>query len=102
MSAAANLQHRRESGTAVADMREALVCLAPSREKAGAEIRLYRVIAYTAIYYADDELLVSQHAHGIPAAHAPVLHLRRTVDGDMVPNYLASFVGVWADARPLD
>jgi hypothetical protein len=66
------------------------------------EIRLHRDVLYNSIYRADDELLVGQHAYGIPAGRAPVLHLRRTEDGDMVAAYLESFEGVWRGGRPLE
>jgi hypothetical protein len=85
-----------------ANVRMALASLAPLHEKGQVEIRLHRAIVYNAIYYADDELLVSHHAQGIPAANAPVIHLRRDKDGDMLSVYLASFADVWVRARSLD
>jgi transcriptional regulator with XRE-family HTH domain len=80
-------------------VREGLAGYGPLRE-AGAEIRLYREVIYNSIYRADDELLVGQHVYGIPAGRAPLLHLRRTEDGDMLAAYLESFEGVWRGARP--
>jgi transcriptional regulator with XRE-family HTH domain len=64
------------------DVRNALAVYAPLRYKGQVEIRLYRGIVYSSIYYADDQLLVSQHAYGIAAGQAPVLHLRRAEGGD--------------------
>jgi len=77
------------------DVRQALVYFAPLRESGAVKIRLHRAVVYTDIYYADDELLVAQHAHGIPSRDAPALYLHRTVDGEMAAIYHASFAFVW-------
>ncbi len=79
-----------------AKIRNALALYHPLREAGHAEIRLHRTVLYNSIYRADDEMLVNQHAYGIPAANAPVFHLRRTPDSDMFDNYLASFERVWS------
>ena len=84
-----------------AKIRNALTLYRPLREAGHAEIRLHRTVLYNSIYRADDEMLVNQHAYGIPAANAPVFHLRRTPDSDMFDNYLASFERVWATATAL-
>jgi hypothetical protein len=50
------------------------------------EIRLHRTVLYNSIYRADDQLLVNQHAYGLPAAQAPVFCLRTTaLDGRPLP-----------------
>lgn len=85
-----------------AQVREALFSLLPLREKGQVEIRLHRAIVYNAVYYADDEILVGQHAYGIPNAYVPVVHLRRAVAGDMAATYLRSFADVWVGARSVD
>jgi transcriptional regulator with XRE-family HTH domain len=82
-------------------VREALARYGPLRE-AGAEIRLHREVIYNSLYRADDELLVGQHAYGVPAGRAPVLHLRRAGSGDMAAAYVESFERIWARARPLE
>ena len=46
---------------------------------AGVEIRLHSTVLYNSLYRGDDEMLINQHIHGIAAAYAPVLHLRRAV-----------------------
>jgi transcriptional regulator with XRE-family HTH domain len=84
-----------------ASLRDGLVGYAPLRGKDQSEIRLYRGIVYSSIYYADDEFLISQHVHGIPAGQAPVLHLRRTDPSDMAATYLDAFERAWADAQPV-
>jgi transcriptional regulator with XRE-family HTH domain len=79
-----------------AKIRNALALYRPLREAGHAEIRLHRTVLYNSIYRADDEMLVNQHAYGIPAANAPVFHLRRTPDSEMFDSYLASFERVWS------
>jgi len=91
-----------ESGNAAASVRAALAIYAPLREKGQVRIRLHRGVVYGSIYYADDELLVSQRAYGIPAGSAPVLHLRRAEGGDIVSAYLDAFEVAWEDARPME
>jgi hypothetical protein len=44
-------------------------------------------VLYNSIYRADDELLVNQHAYGVPAFRAPVFCFRHAVDGDMIATY---------------
>ena len=86
--------------TSTAHARGALGRYVRLRES-GAEIRLHQEVLYNSIYRADDELLVGQHAYGIPAGRAPVLHLRRASGGDMVITYLEILERTWATARPL-
>jgi len=82
-------------------IRNAMVLYRPLRDVAGVEFRQHRTVLYNSIYRADDQLLVNMHIYGFPAAHAPVLHLRRVAGGDMVSAYLASFDRVWDGAAPL-
>lgn len=86
----------------VAGIRDALARYGMSGEGAAAEIRLYRDVMYNCIYRADDEILVGQHAYGIPAGRAPILHLCGTEDDDMIATYLESFERVWAVACLLE
>ena len=65
------------------------------------EIRLHQTVLYNSIYRADDQLLVNQHAYGVPAAHAPVFCLRDTGGREMAALYLNSFERVWATAAPV-
>jgi transcriptional regulator with XRE-family HTH domain len=76
--------------------------IAQLRGKDSTEIRLHRTVLYAAVYFSDDQLLVSQQVYGLPAAEAPVLHLRRTGADDMTSTYLASFTEVWSTAEPSD
>jgi hypothetical protein len=65
------------------------------------EIRLHQAALYNSIYRADDQLIVHQHAYGIPAAQAPVFCLRDAGGGEMIALYRDSFEHVWAEAIPL-
>jgi transcriptional regulator with XRE-family HTH domain len=68
----------------------------------GAEIRSHRAVLYNSIYRADNQLLVTQHAYGIPSEREPVLYLRSAIDGDMAATYLEAFERVWAGALPVE
>ena len=43
-------------------------------------------------------MLVNAHVYGAPAAHSPVLHLRRLPGGRLFDHYQASFERVWEQA----
>ena len=59
-----------------AKIRNALALYRPLLRPENVQIRLHQTVLYNSIYRADDQLLVNQHAYGIPAAHAPVFCLR--------------------------
>ncbi|GAA4065835.1 helix-turn-helix transcriptional regulator [Actinomadura miaoliensis] len=84
-----------------AKIRNALVLYQPLRELDNVEVRLHDTVLYNSIYRADDDLLINPHAYGIPASHAPVLHLRHVEDGDMANTYLNSFNRVWERTESL-
>ena len=65
------------------------------------EIRLHQTVLYNSIYRADDQLIVNQHAYGMPAAHAPVFCFRDAGGGELFALYRDSFEHVWAEAIPL-
>jgi hypothetical protein len=81
-------------------IRNALTLYRPVAELENVEIRLHQAVLYNSIYRADDQLLVNQHAHGIPAAHAPVFCLRGNEGGEIAALYFDSFERVWATAAP--
>jgi len=83
-----------------ARIRNALLLYAPLTGEPGAELRLHDTVLYNSIYRADDLMLINSHAHGCPASHAPVLHLRRAGRDGMSSTYAESFERVWASARP--
>jgi hypothetical protein len=82
-------------------IREALALFGGLREN-GAEIRLHRTVLYNSIYRADDQLLITQHAYGIPVEREPILYLRSVVAGDMATTYLDAFERIWAGALPVE
>jgi hypothetical protein len=67
-----------------------------------ADLRVHGAGDYHTICYADDDLMVAQHAYGVTDGQAPVIRLRRGADGDMASAYLGSFERIWADARSLE
>ena len=81
-------------------IRNALALFRPLNEVENVEIRLHQTVLYSSIYRADDQLLVNQHAYGIPAAQAPVFCLRNGPRGEMTALYFDSFERVWTGARP--
>jgi hypothetical protein len=66
-----------------------------------AEIRVHRTTLYSSLYRGDGELLVNQHAYGVPAADTPVFHLHKAGDKGMFGRYLESMERVWSVATPL-
>jgi hypothetical protein len=64
------------------------------------EVRFHATTLYNSIYRFDNDLLVNAHVYGAPAAHSPVLHLRRLPGGRLVDHYQASFERVWEQAHP--
>jgi hypothetical protein len=63
-------------------------------------VRLHATTLYNSIYRFDEQMLVNAHVYGFPAAHAPVLHLRKLSAGVLFDTYAESFKKVWAGARP--
>lgn len=81
-------------------IRSSLVFLEPLLQQDGVQVGLHDTVLYNSMYRSDDQLLVNQHAFGIPAAQSPVYHFRRGGDGsEMFDAYLASFERVWSLAR---
>lgn len=98
----AALRDDEDIGDAVpAKIRKALALYQSVARVENVEIRLHQTVLYNSIYRADDQLIVNQHAYGIPAAHAPVFCLRDTEGGEMITLYRDSFERVWAEALPL-
>jgi lambda repressor-like predicted transcriptional regulator len=84
-----------------AKIRNALVLCRPLIDTEGAEVRLHQTILYNSIYRGDDQLLVNTHIYGVPAARAPVWHLRKVAGGEIAATYLESFELTWDSATPL-
>ena len=79
-------------------IRNVIILYRPLREIPGAEFRLHRTTLYNSIYRSDDHLLVNSHVQGLPAARAPLWHLRRIAGGQLAAVYLESFERVWETA----
>jgi len=78
----------------------ALKHYAPLRGCQGVEIRVHGTTLYNSIYRFDNDMLVNTHVWGMNAFGAPVLHLRRLVDGGVFDTYVQSFEAVWSTATP--
>jgi hypothetical protein len=81
-----------------AKIHKALTLYRPFNAIENIEIRLHHTLLYNSIYRADDQILVNQHAYGIPAAQAPVFCLSNTGNDEMAVLYLDSFERVWASS----
>jgi hypothetical protein len=81
-----------------ARIRLSLVYLQEAVRAPGVEVRFHGTTLYNSIYRFDDDVLVNAHVYGAPAAHSPVLHLRRLPGGRLVDHYQASFERVWEQA----
>jgi transcriptional regulator with XRE-family HTH domain len=73
----------------------------PLLEAEGVQARQHDTVLYNSIFRADDEMLVNPQVHGIAAAYAPVLHLRRVEPSGMFTTYVDCFERVWAEAAPI-
>jgi hypothetical protein len=97
-------QRGREFGideVVAAEVCDALTLYRPLMASENVETRLHQAILYNSIYRADGQLLVNQHAYGVPTARTPVFCFRESDSGDMIASYLDSFEGVWKTAVPV-
>jgi transcriptional regulator with XRE-family HTH domain len=97
------LRRGREEGigdAVVSRVRNALSFYQPHIEHGCMDIRLHDTTLYNSIFRFDDEMLINTHVYGIPAAHAPVVHLRRLDGGELFDIYQGSFEAVWNVAVP--
>jgi len=83
-----------------AKIRNSLSLLRPLVQHDGVELRLHDTVLYNSMYRADDQLLVNQHAYGLPAAQSPVYHYRQSDDSEMFDSYLTSFEAIWSKFSP--
>jgi transcriptional regulator with XRE-family HTH domain len=88
-------------GAVASKIRNVLVLFRTLRSADGVEFRFHQTILYNSIYRGDDHLLVNTHVYGLPAAQAPVWHLRRVAGGEIAGIYLESFERVWDSAMPI-
>jgi hypothetical protein len=82
-----------------ARVRLSLIYLQDAVGAPGVELRFHATTLYNSIYRFDDDMLVNTHVYGSPAAHSPVLHLRRLPGGRLFDHYQASFERVWEQAN---
>jgi hypothetical protein len=83
---------KEDIGDAVqAKARKALTLYRSVAGPENVEIHLHQTVLYNSIYRADDQLIVNQHAYGIPEARALVFCLRDIGRGEMTAVYRDSF-----------
>ncbi|MEU0559887.1 XRE family transcriptional regulator [Dactylosporangium sp. NPDC006015] len=81
-----------------ARIRNALVLIKPLQRHPHVEVRLHDTVLYDSIYRADSGVLVNVHIHGVPAAHAPVMHLRLHEPDGLTASYMTAIERVWSVA----
>lgn len=82
-------------------IRNVLAFYRPLQGVEGVNIKFHGTTLYNSIYRFDNEMLVNTHAYGFPAAHSPVLHLRRLSSGELFDTYADSFDRVWSSGEPV-
>ncbi|MFV0524093.1 MAG: XRE family transcriptional regulator [Acidimicrobiales bacterium] len=88
------------AGTVASRVRNVLAFFEPYAADDRIQLRLHDTTLYNSIFVFDDEMLVNAHVYGLPAAQAPVLHLRRLSGGLLFPTYTRCYDRVWELARP--
>lgn len=83
-----------------AKIRNTLAFYKPLAAAGLVEIRLHDTTLYTSIYRADGQMFANQHVYGLPAAQAPVLHLRQLPAGDLFTTFTKAFDRIWSMAEP--
>jgi hypothetical protein len=83
-----------------AKIRNSLALWRPLLQHDGVELRLHDTVLYNSMYRSDDQLLVNQHAYGLPAAQSPVCHYRQSDESEMFHSYLTSFESIWSKGSP--
>ncbi|TDC34061.1 helix-turn-helix domain-containing protein [Kribbella albertanoniae] len=90
-----------EADEAVADqLRGTLRLVKPLLRFDRFQLRLHRDVVYSSLYRADDDLIVNQHAYGVPAAESPLFHYRRTESSEIFDAYETSLETIWSMAAP--
>lgn len=79
-------------------LRETLGLVQPLARFDQFQLRLHRDVVYSSLYRADDDLIVNQHAYGVPAAESPVFHYRRSESNEIFDAYEASLETIWSSA----
>ena len=97
--AAVALRGQEEHIDMAARIRNALHVIGRLVDHPGIEVRLHDTTLYASLYMADNELLANHHILGVPAAQAPIAHLRRAPGGFLFDRYCQGFDQAWAGAR---
>lgn len=84
-----------------ARVHNALALFRPLLDTDGVEARQHETVLYNSLFRADQRMLINPQIHGLAAAYAPVLHLRRIEPGGMFDTYANSFERIWGEATPL-
>jgi transcriptional regulator with XRE-family HTH domain len=82
-------------------VRNALSFFEPHARHGCIQLRLHDTTLYNSIFRFDDQMLVNTHVFGLPAAHAPVVHLRRLDGAELFSIYRDSFERVWRASEPI-
>ena len=88
----------QSGGGFTASVRDSVATYTPLREEGDVEVRLCQGTVYNSVYYADDQLLVTQRLYGVPVRSAPTLHLERVEGNDIAAAYYDAFAIAWAAA----
>ncbi|MFV0259299.1 MAG: XRE family transcriptional regulator [Acidimicrobiales bacterium] len=89
------------AGTVASRVRNVLAFFPRDAADDRIQLRLHDTTLYNSIFVFDDEMLVNTHVYGLPAAQAPVFHLRRIPGGLLFPTYTGCYDRVWETARPV-
>ncbi|MDN5917641.1 MAG: XRE family transcriptional regulator [Pseudonocardia sp.] len=82
-----------------AKCRNALAFFGRIASDPGVEIRCHGTTLYNSTYRYDDEMIVNPHVYGLPAPHAPALHLRRLSAASLFETYARCFDTIWETAK---
>ena len=85
-----------------AKIRNAVTLYCPLLEYENVEIRLHQTILYSSIYLTDHQVIVNQHAYGIPASRSPAYCFRKTEKSDMAAAHFQNFERVWVAAQAIN
>lgn len=66
----------------------------------GDSLRVHDTTLYASVLRFDNDLLVNWHLYGVPAAQAPVIHLRLGEPAGIASAVMSSYERVWAAAQP--
>ncbi|MFD6756571.1 XRE family transcriptional regulator [Micromonospora gifhornensis] len=86
------------AGVMASKIRQVMDRYAEVRDVPNVAVRFHCTTLYNSVYRFDDQMLVNTHVYGLPAPHAPVLHLQQLSGGEFFETYADSFDRVWQTA----